>query len=32
MVSTKKDPVLEDWFGLDPTPIVGGNFERIKFL
>ena len=24
--------ILEDWFSLDPTPIVGGNFERVKFL
>ena len=25
-------PSLRDWLGLDPTPIVGGNFERVKFL
>ena len=24
--------VLEDWFGLDAQPIVGGNFEKVKFL
>ena len=24
--------ILEDWFQLDPEPIVGGNFERVKFL
>jgi len=24
--------ILENWLGLDPTPIVGGNFERVKFL
>ena len=24
--------ILEDWFGLNPAPIVGGNFERVKFL
>ncbi len=24
--------ILEDWLGLDPEPIVGGNFERVKFL
>ena len=24
--------ILDDWFSLDPTPIVGGNFERVKFL
>ena len=24
--------ILEDWFQLDPEPIVGGNFERIKFF
>ena len=24
--------ILEGWLGLDPTPIVGGNFERVKFL
>ena len=24
--------ILEDWFQLDPEPIVAGNFERVKFL
>ena len=24
--------ILEDLFSLDPVPIVGGNFERVKFL
>ena len=24
--------ILEDWFQLDAEPIVGGNFERVKFL
>jgi uncharacterized protein (DUF1501 family) len=24
--------ILERWFGLDPEPIVNGNFERINFL
>ena len=24
--------ILEDWLGLDPVPIVGGHFERLKFL
>ena len=24
--------ILEDWFQLDPEPIVGGNFERVKFI
>ncbi len=24
--------ILERWFGLDPAPIVGGNYERVKFL
>jgi uncharacterized protein (DUF1501 family) len=24
--------ILEDWFHLEPEPIVGGNFERIKFF
>ena len=24
--------ILEDWFKLDPTPIVGGNYEPVKFL
>jgi uncharacterized protein (DUF1501 family) len=24
--------ILERWFGLDPLPIVNGNFERINFL
>ena len=24
--------ILEDWFQLAPEPIVGGNFERVKFF
>jgi uncharacterized protein (DUF1501 family) len=24
--------ILEDWLGLAPEPIVGGHFERVKFL
>ena len=24
--------ILESWLGLDPAPIVGGDFERTKFL
>jgi uncharacterized protein (DUF1501 family) len=24
--------ILEDWLGLAPEPIVGGKFERVKFL
>jgi hypothetical protein len=24
--------ILEDWLGMNPAPIVGGNFERVKFL
>ncbi len=24
--------LLEEWLGLDPAPIVGGNFERVRFL
>jgi uncharacterized protein (DUF1501 family) len=24
--------IAEDWLGLNPGPIVGGNFEKIKFL
>ena len=24
--------ILEDWFGLDAEPIVGGNYERVKFF
>jgi uncharacterized protein (DUF1501 family) len=24
--------IVEDWFGMNPVPIVGGNFERVKFL
>jgi uncharacterized protein (DUF1501 family) len=24
--------ILEDWLGLNPAPIVGGNFDRVKFL
>jgi uncharacterized protein (DUF1501 family) len=24
--------ILEDWFQLDAEPIVGGNFERVKFF
>ena len=24
--------IVEDWFGLDPVPVIGGNFEKIPFL
>ena len=24
--------ILEDWFKLDSKPIVGGNYEPVKFL
>jgi uncharacterized protein (DUF1501 family) len=24
--------ILEEWLGLNPVPIVGGNYERVKFL
>ena len=24
--------ILEDWLGLNPVPIVGGNYDRVKFL
>ena len=24
--------IVEDWFGLDPVPVVGGNFEKVPFL
>jgi uncharacterized protein (DUF1501 family) len=24
--------ILEEWMGLNPAPIVGGNYERVKFL
>jgi uncharacterized protein (DUF1501 family) len=24
--------ILEDWMGLNPTPIIGGNFEKVRFL
>ena len=24
--------ILEDWLGLDSNPIIGGNFEKVKFL
>jgi uncharacterized protein (DUF1501 family) len=24
--------ILEDWMGLDAKPIVGGSFEKTKFL
>ena len=24
--------ILEDWLGLDPKPIIGGSFEKTKFL
>ena len=24
--------ILEDWFGMEPEPIVNGNFERVKFF
>jgi len=24
--------ILEDWLGMNPAPIVGGNFEKVRFL
>ena len=24
--------ILEDWFGLDAKPIIGGSFEKAKFF
>ena len=24
--------IVEDWFGQDPVPVIGGNFEKIPFL
>jgi uncharacterized protein (DUF1501 family) len=24
--------ILEDWLGLNPTPIIGGSFEKVRFL
>ena len=24
--------ILEDWFGLDAAPIIGGKFEKVSFL
>ena len=24
--------IVEDWFGLDSVPVVGGNFEKVPFL
>ena len=24
--------ILEDWMGLNPTPIIGGSFEKVPFL
>jgi uncharacterized protein (DUF1501 family) len=24
--------ILEDWLGLNPAPIVGGNFDKVQFL
>jgi len=24
--------ILEGWLGVDPVPIVGGNFQKVKFL
>ena len=24
--------IVEDWFGLYPVPVIGGNFEKIPFL
>ena len=24
--------IVEDWFGQDPVPVIGGNFEKISFL
>jgi len=24
--------ILDDWMGLNPTPIIGGQFEPVRFL
>ena len=24
--------ILDDWLGLNPAPIVGGNFNKVQFL
>jgi uncharacterized protein (DUF1501 family) len=24
--------ILEDWLSLNPTPIIGGSFEKVRFL
>jgi uncharacterized protein (DUF1501 family) len=24
--------ILEDWLGVDPVPIIGGNFQKVEFL
>jgi uncharacterized protein (DUF1501 family) len=24
--------ILDDWLGLNPTPIIGGSFEKVRFL
>jgi len=24
--------ILEDWMGLDPVPLVNGQFEQLKFI
>ena len=24
--------LMEDWMGLDPKPIIGGSFEKVKFI
>ena len=24
--------IVEDWFGMDATPIVNGNFEKMGYL
>ena len=24
--------ILEDWLGMDPVPIVGGNYEKMRFI
>ncbi len=24
--------IVEDWFGQDSVPVIGGNFEKIPFL
>jgi uncharacterized protein (DUF1501 family) len=24
--------ILDDWLGLNPDPIIGGRFEKVRFL